>query len=174
MILHLFFATNQGPGPFTTLRVVISSVNGLAFATGIPLVGVNALHALLTENNANSCTFTVALLNAFNKDVYYAIQKSGSDEIESAADNIVTTLERIKSQLATNQTLYFVGNGTTMHAELIGQIFGNQAVLANPMSDTCSIKTIGTMALTKFLQKEDLSNQLMPIYLKNMTLFNKQ
>src|SRR5471030_2525471 len=40
-----FVAVNQGPGPFTTLRVVIASVNGLSYATKIPLVGIDALDA---------------------------------------------------------------------------------------------------------------------------------
>src|SRR5437868_6376175 len=44
-----FMAVNQGPGPFTTLRVIISSVNGLSFATQKPLIGVDGLDALLCE-----------------------------------------------------------------------------------------------------------------------------
>ena len=71
-----FFAVNQGPGPFTTLRVVIATMNGLAFATNIPLVGVDGLDVLCAEEQDASFPITVALLNAFNSDVYYALQVS--------------------------------------------------------------------------------------------------
>jgi len=38
-----FIVVNQGPGPFTTLRTVIATANGLSFASAIPLIGVDAL-----------------------------------------------------------------------------------------------------------------------------------
>src|SRR3990170_4281291 len=69
-----FIAVNQGPGPFTTLRVVIATVNGLSFATNVPLVGIDSLDAFLEEYK-NSEHPTIILLNAFNNDVYYAIKK---------------------------------------------------------------------------------------------------
>src|SRR5688572_29545137 len=40
-----FLTINQGPGPFTTLRVVITTANGISFATGLPLIGVDGLIA---------------------------------------------------------------------------------------------------------------------------------
>ena len=45
-----FIAANRGPGPFTTLRTVLASVNGLAFATKLPLIGVDSLDAMLHES----------------------------------------------------------------------------------------------------------------------------
>src|SRR5581483_212122 len=42
-----FIAANQGPAPFTTLRVMLASINGLSFATNIPLVGVDCLYAFV-------------------------------------------------------------------------------------------------------------------------------
>ncbi len=40
------FAVASGPGSFTGLRIGIASVQGLAFATGKPVVGVSALEGL--------------------------------------------------------------------------------------------------------------------------------
>jgi len=69
-----FIAVNQGPGPFTTLRVVIASVNGLAYGAKIPLVGIDGLDALLLEHSDPAYPHTIALLNAFTNDVYFGIQ----------------------------------------------------------------------------------------------------
>src|SRR5579862_7433876 len=41
-----FIAIDQGPGAFTSLRVSIATVNGIAYAHKIPLIGVHGLDAL--------------------------------------------------------------------------------------------------------------------------------
>src|SRR5580700_6558366 len=45
----LYAIVNQGPGPFTTVRTVITTMNGLSFATRLPLIGLNALEVLIYE-----------------------------------------------------------------------------------------------------------------------------
>src|SRR5689334_5441532 len=69
-----FIAVNQGPGPFTTLRIVLTTVNAIQFSRHIPLIGIDGLHAILAEYKNNEYPNTVALLDAFNKDVYFGIQ----------------------------------------------------------------------------------------------------
>ena len=44
-----FICTDQGPGAFTSLRVTVSTINGLAFANQIPAVGIDGLDALSLE-----------------------------------------------------------------------------------------------------------------------------
>lgn len=66
-----FIAANQGPGPFTTLRTILTTVNGIAFAAGIPLIGIDSLKAVADEWHDATFPLTVVLLDAFNKDVYY-------------------------------------------------------------------------------------------------------
>jgi len=68
-----FCAVNCGPGPFSTLRSIIASVNGLHCATEIPLIGIDGLNATFLEFYDKSYEHTVVLLNAFNDEVYYLI-----------------------------------------------------------------------------------------------------
>lgn len=64
-----FIATNLGPAPFTSLRVVIVTANGLAFATGIPLIGVNGLQAFVTEFSANQSTSSEQDIKSSNLNI---------------------------------------------------------------------------------------------------------
>lgn len=68
-----FICANLGPAPFTTLRTTIVTVNGLSYASKIPLVGVNGLlvfaqSVLPEEKNL------IIILNAYSKSVYYAFR----------------------------------------------------------------------------------------------------
>jgi tRNA threonylcarbamoyladenosine biosynthesis protein TsaB len=65
------FAVTTGPGSFTGLRVGLSSVQGLALATGRPCVGVSSLDVLALA--ARGCgSRVVALMDAFRGEVYAA------------------------------------------------------------------------------------------------------
>ena len=109
---------NTGPGPFNTLRSIIATANGIAFAKQIPLVACNGLELLLQENETNN---QVAILDAFGTDVYYAIKASGIQGYDSI-ENIITKL----NNLYTNQTIMFVGNGAEKHKEFITNNFTGQ------------------------------------------------
>lgn len=68
-----YIACNIGPAPFTTLRTVVVTVNGLGFATDIPLIGVNGLLCLAQEVHHQNYQRTYAINNAFGSEVYYAV-----------------------------------------------------------------------------------------------------
>jgi len=66
------FAVTTGPGSFTGLRVGLSSVQGLALASGRPCVGLSALDVLALA--AAGCAETVvAVMDAFRHEVYLAV-----------------------------------------------------------------------------------------------------
>src|SRR5207249_3941560 len=44
-----FCAVNCGPGPFSTIRSILASVNGLQCATGISLISIDGLEARFIE-----------------------------------------------------------------------------------------------------------------------------
>jgi tRNA threonylcarbamoyladenosine biosynthesis protein TsaB len=62
-------AFGAGPGAFTGLRIACALAQGLAFARGLPLVGVSTLEALAQESGA---TRVVACIDARMREVYYA------------------------------------------------------------------------------------------------------
>jgi tRNA threonylcarbamoyladenosine biosynthesis protein TsaB len=68
-------AFGAGPGSFTGLRIACGVAQGLAFARGLPVIGISTLEAMAEESGA---TRVVACLDARMHEVYYsAIEKTG-------------------------------------------------------------------------------------------------
>lgn len=160
-----FIAVNQGPGPFTTLRVIIATANGISYATKKPLVGVDALEAFLSGNTKKDAPYTVALLNAFNNDVYFALQKEAII-IDSGYDNISSLLKRLKNEIPANASIRFIGNGTELHAQEIRETMGTQAIIQEDLPLDCSLNQIARLGRAQWQEKKNISGQLQPLYLK--------
>jgi tRNA threonylcarbamoyl adenosine modification protein YeaZ len=178
-----FIGINQGPGLFSTLRSIIATVNGLHFATSISLVGVDALDAMLAEYNNHKNGATIVLLDAFNHEVYYAIQNK-NDDIKKGYKNINAFLDQLYENYS-NQPITFVGNGAQLYHDLIVQKF--DAPTSLKLRRACSkatedlrqgfdaqvvgqaeikIETIARQAYTKFLNKKNDNDYLLPLHLK--------
>lgn len=159
-----FIAVNQGPAPFTTLRVVIASMNGISFATSIPLIGIDGLEALLAEYYDPSQMPTVALLDAFANDVYYGIQDEKAALVKGCMP-ISALLQKIESNYPT-QHVRFIGNGAALHKETILSVLYDRAIIQEPIAQTCSVAQVARMSLHKWQEQQELSKQLLPLYLK--------
>ena len=157
-----FIAVNQGPGPFTLLRSVIATVNGLSFASSVPLIGIDGLDALLQEYNKSSYECSVALLNAFNNEVYFGIQQGPSTVLKGYCA-IKELCERLASLPA--HKIHLCGNGATLYKEPLIQSLSTRATIdTDPQA--CSLRQIARMGLEQWHKKEGLTDQLLPLYLK--------
>jgi tRNA threonylcarbamoyl adenosine modification protein YeaZ len=158
-----FCAVNCGPGPFSTLRSIIASVNGLHFATNIPLIGIDGLEATFLEYYDNSYENTVVLLNAFNNEVYYLI--AHHDQILSKGyQKIDKFLQEIKHQIP--DSIHFLGNGLMLHQSLIKETLGNNTIIKETNPAMCSVEMIGKIGLERWLLKQGTTSVVMPLHLK--------
>lgn len=160
-----FIGINQGPGPFTTLRVTLATINGVAFAAGTPLIGVDGIKALIDENTSPKWPNTVALLNAFNDEVYYAIQVP-HHELRIGYKKIDLLLDELKAEFP-DISLRLMGAGVITFKEKIIKILGEQPVIPEPLPLTCSIEQIAKIALELY-NKQETTHKLLPLYLKAM------
>jgi tRNA threonylcarbamoyladenosine biosynthesis protein TsaB len=175
-----FISADQGPGAFTSLRVTISTINGLGFAKKIPLIGIDGLDALAQEtlhnffqkNQKENPEILISLLNAYNNDVYFAINRIINNqklELTSLCDcakgykKIDLLLDEIKKKFR-DEKILFTGNGVQAHKDLIQENLGNSAIFF-PLQ-TCSTNQIAKMALEFWNKKENLRTKLYPLYLK--------
>lgn len=157
-----FIAVNQGPGPFTTLRTILTTVNSINFAMRIPLIGIDTLIGLSLEWPDSDSAQTIALLDAFNNDVYYCIQNANKHEYDTGYQPIDQFLMRIAQS---KHHIRFIGNGAQLHQEKIKALCGSNAIVLPNTPHTCSLAFIARQALIAWEQKQT-ATQLQPLYLK--------
>lgn len=160
--LLAYIAVNQGPGPFTTLRTVLATINGIAFALPIPLLGIDGLVALASEFRTDG--LLVGMLNAFNKDVYYIIAQN---EIvhEFGCQQAHELLAQLAAQFS-DAHLTVVGNAVPLYAADLGALFGSRVFIKDPNPDTASIGHIASISYRQWKAGDRGIHQLMPRYLK--------
>jgi len=162
-----FIAVDKGPGAFTSLRVSIATVNGIAFDKKVPLIGIDGLDALNMQASKaiEPCNTLVVLLNAYNNDVYYAIS-TNSTQSSTTMDKGCKKIDQLLEQLQPHKKVRFVGNGAQLHAEIITTIFGRESVILDPKLSTASAEAIGQLAYEQCSKKENFSFRIEPNYVK--------
>lgn len=177
-----FIALDQGPGAFTSLRVVLTTVNGIAFAQRVPLVGCDGLHALSqqmvtqVQSAKTPPALIVALLNAYNNEVFYQLhaqQKDGSyQEVGTASYGDIEEVARlIAEQQASN--IWCAGNGAMLHRELLIQRLGD-AVHVDSVLPHADLDTLAQQAYGRWQQQEENQYNLQPRYLKTQSFVKAQ
>ena len=118
------FAVATGPGSFTGLRIGIATMQGLAFASRRPLVGVSTFDALARHAHASR---TATWIDAWRGEVYAALYEAG----EPVGEPSVNRPARLIAAMGGTPTC-FIGDGVVTYRELILREFGTAATIANP------------------------------------------
>jgi len=121
------WAISLGPGSFTGLRIGVSAVKGLAFATGKPVAGVSILDVLASQI-APTSYLICPILDARKKEVYTAFYryeegrflKRLSDYQAIRPEDLV---EKIKEQTI------FLGDGVKTYGDLLLNFLPSLAIL---------------------------------------------
>lgn len=173
-----FIAIDKGPGAFTSLRVALATVNGIAFAHRIPLVGVDSLDALscditaqISDHKIPAYTYILVLLNAYNNDVYYALSRFNQTEnsydlLTKGCGKIDAVLAMISKEYAP-QELIGTGNGCSQHLNLITSLLSQETHFYHHDQATPSVDSIGSLGLQQFSTQTSPCYKIEPNYLKS-------
>jgi tRNA threonylcarbamoyladenosine biosynthesis protein TsaB len=118
------FAVAIGPGSFTGLRIGISTIKGLAWPLGKPVVGVSTLKAMAL-NFAGSDAIVCPLLDARKREVYTALYRTTKGgEVESLVEDSALTpdalFRRILTDFSTEDILFF-GEGLKVYEKAVSE-----------------------------------------------------
>ena len=119
------FAVSLGPGGFTSLRVGLATAQGLAMATGKPLVGCSTFEALVAMA-AGWHGIVCPILEARRGEVYAAFYGQQGPIVREIMPGAVTTPDALCT-LVTERTL-FLGSGVRVYGALLAATLGAHAV----------------------------------------------
>lgn len=123
-------AVAAGPGSFTGLRIGIATMEGLAYATGRPIVGVSSLEATAYRYRYRT-GFVASFLDARRKEVFGALYRTDGRELQLEIEPVCESPEKFISRLP-EEPILLAGAGTLVYRELVCQQSDRDLQLAAP------------------------------------------
>lgn len=166
-----FIAVHQGPSAFTTLRVLLSFVNGLGYAKKIPLIGINSFLVMFEEqaNEGAHHEYQAIVLNGFCGDVYFAIKNTHIGTIDSGCMPYSDWQKQIAGYAPA--TVLIFG-----HEQFVDPLRNvpeyahcrfSQEIIASPSLNACAAHAVAAW------RAEQSVERVLPIYLKPPVIFGK-
>jgi tRNA threonylcarbamoyladenosine biosynthesis protein TsaB len=162
------FAVAQGPGSFTGLRIGLSTVKALAFASGKPVVGVPTLEALAWR--LPYCAYPVCpILDAKKNEVYAALYRTleGDLQVLEAPRAVAPATLAEGLRVTVTGPVVFMGDAVAPFAPVLVDVLGTRARLAPADLRLPSAVTVGELGAQVLRSGEamDLAS-LVPLYLR--------
>jgi tRNA threonylcarbamoyladenosine biosynthesis protein TsaB len=164
---------SRGPGSFTGLRIGLSAAKGLAYAWGVPVVGIGTMEALALRASSPSpgqqvtvCT----IMDARQGELFAGLFKVGCD-----THGHVQTVRLHASHVATvadldawiTEPCVFAGDALLKYGDFVRKQFGDRFIAASPLRSLPSAEEVAWLAYQRINagQSDDLM-MLEPEYLR--------
>ena len=164
------FAVGLGPGSFTSLRVGLSTIKGLAFALSKPVVGISSLDVIAQgvgkeKLNKNQTSDICVICDARRNLLYACFYRVQDNQLKRKGDYLLTTVEDLAKQVR-EETL-FVGDGISLfHDQIKSAVKKFKIHFADEQFWYPQAKYLAPLAYVKFQNQEfDDINRLVPLYL---------
>ena len=159
------WAISLGPGSFTGLRIGLSTVKGLAFATGKPVAGIPTLD-ILAAQIAPTPYLICPILDARKKEVYAAFYRYD----DGNCPRLLTPYQAIKPEdlvKKVKERTIFAGDGVRTYGDYLRDALPSLAFLLPAPFNLPHGSTVARLGLERLrkLEVPDLAT-LTPIYVR--------
>jgi tRNA threonylcarbamoyladenosine biosynthesis protein TsaB len=146
-------AVSRGPGSFTGLRIGLSAAKAIAYAVGIPIVGINTLEALALRGTCHGMP-VCPVLDARQGEVYAALfMPEPADPARDCRDGVLSmpALRRLRDDFAgkaevvaqwADRPTVFLGEGAFRYRERLQAGAAGNFVLAPSIRNLPSAEEI--------------------------------
>ncbi|TVP84888.1 MAG: tRNA (adenosine(37)-N6)-threonylcarbamoyltransferase complex dimerization subunit type 1 TsaB [Thioalkalivibrio sp.] len=158
-------AVGRGPGAFTGVRLGLGVAQGLAFATGIPVVPVSTLAALAQQGADRGAREVLAVLDARMREVYWSLLHAGPDGLVTAAAESLSAPQGVRVDWGAGPRLA-LGSGLSAHPELVRWLG-----LSEPEADATALpcaREVAVLGAAAHARGEAVPpEQARPVYLRD-------
>lgn len=148
---------NTGPAPFTSLRTLITTMNGIAFASHISLYGASLFEILMHAYDPEVSKTILILFPAYSGHYYYGLRKPGGGiEMGICVQNQTPIITN-------NNSLMIIGIHDDAQSEAIAKQYAALTIIKISYSTLQEVAAFGLMQIKKEMPG---SLHVSPCYIK--------
>ena len=156
------FAVAHGPGSFTGVRIGVSTVKGLAWATNRPCVGVSTLEAMAWHGLAAG-GFVCPVMDARRQQVYNALFEIREGKPVRLTEDRPIALEELAPQIkALGAPVFLVGDGAALTAKYLDSVH----IPFRLAPDNLVWQSAWGVAMAALDKTPGSTDDLLPVYLR--------
>jgi tRNA threonylcarbamoyladenosine biosynthesis protein TsaB len=158
-------AISLGPGSFTGIRIGVSTIKGLSFASEKPVVSIPTLDAL-AHHIQGSESLICPMLDARKKEVFAALyRRSQDDGLQKLTADLAIAPDKLLGNL--DEEVVFLGDGSRVYRSLIEETLGTRATFAPAYLSHPRAATVAFLGMEAFKKGNVASiDALTPIYVR--------
>ena len=156
------FAVAHGPGSFTGIRIGVSTVKGLAWASGKPCTGVSTLEAM-AWNGISHGGYICPVMDARRSQVYNALFEIKGGRPERLCHDRPVSLDELASEIsALPSPVLILGDGAAVTAEFLE----NAGIAFETAPDNLIWQSAWGVAMAALGKTPGDADSLKPVYLR--------
>jgi len=163
-------AVSIGPGSFTGLRIGLATAKGIAYESGIPLVGVSTLHAQAARVE-HFDGLVCSVLDARKGEVYMAVfssQQTGVKRLTpDALLSVNSAVDLLRDFFHDHRALALTGTGAEVHERQFLEAFGPSLWIRKEVCWPTAASQVARLGKDRLMAGSiDEIERLAPVYLR--------